>query len=614
MDLWVVAAAAGAGYVAKYWQNFSSEKENCSESFTKNLIEEKPESHNLVQQTGDRTFPFRRLGRNHISREEFVDKGVASTSGSDVEALSNARKYREEEDSINGCSGLHYSGDMLITSFRRFHRNRSLRSRHPGYIVKPLNSMECCLTAQLYRDHAKMEEYVLSSIPSQSKPMVRPLLIMDGSRVISRASGEDMLQREKGVCLQETELFPGRGSVELPKRPRKSMGPWRFKKFSSSSMKESGRSSDSQGSANGMLLFFLGITIGIISTVIANKREVDKLNEMLKQTENLVQDLHEELEMKDSLTVKELTNEDNEFQNRNEHSFLNKNSNDFLTQRELDGSGRYDKKVLPNQKAEENFESMREIEAELEVELERLELNMKASSLNANSEFGELDPNFVAEVVRGDLRIDTVKGQPDSVREASGTATNQTHTPNYAVSPHELSLRLHELIQSRLEARIMELETQLQDQQNGANFRSNESQLLSSKREFSHCEIDSSSTEESPVFIDEGNESHEPLVMSLSGEALNAYNEAYEEMMKMTENNQENPDNGCDLHHEINEEMWPRSWGSNEVGESGEETEDEDDVMGKLLIKQIVEKTRQGSPALLNAQKLLYSMDRQQIV
>lgn len=162
------------------------------------------------------------------------------------------------------------------------------------------------------------------------------------------------------------------------------------------------------GSANGMLLFFLGITIGIISTVAANKREVDKLNEILKQTENLVQDLHEELEMKDSLTVKELTNEDNEFQNRNEHSFLNGNSNDFLTQRELDGSGRYDEKVLCNQKTEEIFESMREIEAELEAELERLELNMKASSLNTNSEFGEVRHASIVLLEKCNLNFDNI--------------------------------------------------------------------------------------------------------------------------------------------------------------------------------------------------------------
>lgn len=43
-----------------------------------------------------------------------------------------------------------------------------------------------------------------------------------------------------------------------------------------------------------MLLFFIGITIGIMYTIIAHKREVDKLNELLKQTQKLVEDLHEE--------------------------------------------------------------------------------------------------------------------------------------------------------------------------------------------------------------------------------------------------------------------------------------------------------------------------------
>jgi hypothetical protein len=47
------------------------------------------------------------------------------------------------------------------------------------------------------------------------------------------------------------------------------------------------------------------VSIGILS----NKKEFDTLKGTLKQMENLVQDLQDELEMKEGLTVKELLNE-----------------------------------------------------------------------------------------------------------------------------------------------------------------------------------------------------------------------------------------------------------------------------------------------------------------
>lgn len=74
---------------------------------------------------------------------------------------------------------------------------------------------------------------------------------------------------------------------------------------------------------------------------MASQAEVSKVKQELKQTENLVHDLEDELEMKDSLIVKELDIE----------------------------------------KAAENSESISNIEAELEAELERLEINMNSSNI-----------------------------------------------------------------------------------------------------------------------------------------------------------------------------------------------------------------------------------------
>ena len=44
--------------------------------------------------------------------------------------------------------------------------------------------------------------------------------------------------------------------------------------------------------------------------------------------------------------------------------------------------------------------------------------------------------------------------------------------------------------------------------------------------------------------------------------------------------------------------------------ESDGDAEDETDDDSKMLIQQIVERTNQGSPVLINAQKLLFSVDQ----
>ena len=113
-----------------------------------------------------------------------------------------------------------------------------------------------------------------------------------------------------------------------------------------------------------------------------HKREVDKLRELLKQTENLVEDLQEELETRDSMTVKELNNDNYGSQETYDHSFYDKELNGFSPENHMDNSPRNDRKELYDHKAEESSEDMSKIEAELEAELERLGLNMNTSSLD----------------------------------------------------------------------------------------------------------------------------------------------------------------------------------------------------------------------------------------
>ncbi|KAL9438438.1 hypothetical protein AB3S75_024165 [Citrus x aurantiifolia] len=700
MDLWVVVGAAAAGYIAKYWQNLSMDRDSLSELSSKGSNFEKPDLPSC---------PIRRLvqrkklhkdastNQRKVSDEGYKDtceRGggsaveVASTSEFDGENLESLGNYENcnflsistlssgflPSDNLKGndCdSGL--SGDIggndqnpstnEMGSFHGSARNKSDLSSKISYqhLIRPLNSLESCLMAQLYQKHTKMEEYVLSSLPSPSKPTIRQLFVTDGSQIINRASTEFHNVRErvddyklyKEACLEKNEnllgvsQLPQTGSVDFPKKMKFNSGKGRFRRFSISSKYSDGSYFHSQGSQDAKTLFCLGISIGIISSFIANRGEVDKLKELLKQAENLVQDLQEELEMKDSLTVKELANENNDSLSACDNSFNDSMPKHFCLEQSKDTLAKHDGEKSFDKNAEESIESMSQIEAELEAELERMGLNMNSSSLERRlSDFVELDPDFEADFAQGELKANMInRDKTDSNQDASGSSTH--HSGNYAVSPRELSMRLHEVIVSRLEERVKELETALENSQRKVQLM--ESQRKSSWRKFSNSPLRFSSDEESK---EECNAMAEPLVMNLSGEALDAYNEAYEELMKIDDSEEENsPSGDFENNHQIGSHPFDQSvsWVHNgiingssphtvhnkekilnevhssqrtvseeyslrvqellDVGISGDESSDCEVEMEKQLIKQIVEKTKKGSPGVLNAQKWLFLMD-----
>lgn len=700
MDLWVVVGAAAAGYIAKYWQNLSMDRDSLSELSSKGSNFEKPDLPSC---------PIRRLvqrkklhkdastNQRKVSDEGYKDtceRGggsaieVASTSEFDGENLESLGNYENcnflsistlssgflpsDNPKGNDCdSGL--SGDIggndqnpstnEMGSFHGSARNKSDLSSKISYqhLIRPLNSLESCLMAQLYQKHTKMEEYVLSSLPSPSKPTIRQLFVTDGSQIISRASTEFHNVRErvddyklyKEACLKKNEnllgvsQLPQTGSVDFPKKMKFKSGKGRFGRLSISSKYSDGSYFHSQGSQDAKTLFCLGISIGIISSFIANRSEVDKLKELLKQTENLVQDLQEELEMKDSLTVKELANENNDSLSACDNSFNDNMPKHFCLERSKDNLAKHDGEKSFDKNAEESIESMSQIEAELEAELERMGLNMNSSSLERRlSDFVELDPDFEADFAHGELKANMIdRDKTDSNQDASGSSTH--HSGNYAVSPRELSMRLHEVIESRLEERVKELETALENSQRKVQLM--ESQRKSSWRKFSNSPLRFSLDEESK---EECNAMAEPLVMNLSGEALDAYNEAFEELMKIDDSEEENsPSGDFENNHQIGSHPFDQSvsWVHNgiingssphtvhnkekilnevhssqrtlseecslrvqellDVGMSGDESSDCEGEMEKQLIKQIVEKTKKGSPGVLNAQKWLFLMD-----
>ncbi|XWS47928.1 hypothetical protein CRYUN_Cryun13aG0028200 [Craigia yunnanensis] len=521
--------------------------------------------------------------------------------------------------------------------------------------------------AQLYMQHVKMEEYILSSLPSTPTPILRPLLITDGRRIISRASGdfsngsngtEDNKLHSQATFEKSGYVFgipplPKIESLDLPKKLNFKRGNGYDRRLSIPCKMDTEKHFHLQwGPHDGAVLFCLGISIGMISSYIGNGREVEKLRRLLKRTENLVQDLQEELEMKDSLTVKELANENYNSRETYDNSFHDRATNSSSLEQNIDNSPRYDGKESYYEKVEKSSESMSKIEAELEAELERLGLNMNVSNLERRlSDLVELDPDFIADFAEGELRSDMVNGQALvlSVSNEDRSGTSTIHSGNYAVSPQELSLLLHEVIQSRLEERVQELETALQNSQR--KVKQMESEHKSSWK-ISNSEWKYSSTLESPLRNEEFDCMSKPLVMKLSGEALDAYNEACEEFLKVDESEEE--DAASDIyqnnpHEELHKFDGNMSWGGQngncslrhpthyakniseepfygqgrtleeqpsrvqeliDVGVSEDECSDCDDEMEKQLIQQIVEKTKKGSPILLlNAERILFSLE-----
>ncbi|XP_073134975.1 uncharacterized protein [Henckelia pumila] len=622
MDVWFFAAAAGAGYLAQRLKNINHDKHKLLTS-KKNLNVLKQEVPAVLPKIQDNMHKLYRvlssenlgeydctekesacqdaLGPEMVSTDEFQSETLAEDASSSTIVLS---------DMEGDCGGRVFIDDTDDSSpqpssievgfsydFRR--NKRSIRSRQiNSQFIKPRTSLESCLIAQLLEERAEIEESV-SSVNLSNQPTTRPFHVTDESSLISREPRASCYAAWRCKLLKKTQSEENNDVLGVPRLPKavpmelqgSTKGRTEKKhtpRRNNSSTMMNGNQKIAQGSSDGTLLFYLGLTMGMVSSFLKNKREMEKLDKLLRQKENLVQDLQEELEMKDSLTVKELAVEDYESQD---------NSCDQMAE-----------------------ESLSKIEAELEAELERLESNMNLTRFEAKlPNVTELDPDFVSDVTEWELRADLF----DAKKDARLYTNRQGRSPpsaQYPISPRELSLRLHEVIQSRLEERVVELEAAL------ANSQRNDI-------------IGTSSSHDSPVPEDE----QKSVILNLSGETLVPYTEAYEELMKVSESDDEdipfpfeerngNQDNmtkdvdmvrdnasnvylecsnGC-IETELNlgsvknlDVMDDVVCDSRDAVEGGGEEE-----MERLLIRQLVEKARQGSPVVLNAQKALLSIEQ----
>ncbi|QCD80812.1 hypothetical protein DEO72_LG2g1135 [Vigna unguiculata] len=632
MDLWVVAAIAGAGCLARYFNKLSNNVDGSSPLSLEDSYFENDVSpiQPFCTQTG-RDALYRRA--SDVDSEDCLlgsDEGLESEkvglfrncSESDVLSVSNFNGYGNEQGTnvVGNCGFLPYDLSAGKLGHNPHGNRTSHRTKHLyGHISRPSNSLESCLMAQLCEEQVKLEESVFS--PSMA---IRSFIVGDRNQVIRRANNDEpfsgitgseeyRLHREANKVKDESALFglPSLSKIGSSNDAKK------MKLNAGNGRKISGKHIHTQHDAS--FLFSLGISFGIITSMLANKREMDKLRELLKQTENFVEDLQDELEMKDSMRVKELHNENYVSEGTYGHSLCDKELNGFSPEKHMDNFPITDFKESYGQKEEESSEAMSKIEAELEAEFERLGLNMNESDPERpHSELVEHVPVFVAHFAQAELQTNVIGGKDFFQSELNEEDSTTVVPVNYAVSPHELTLRLHEVIQSRLEGRVKELEIALENSQRKLWFMESEHKNHSQK--FFPRKA-SSFSEGNVLACNECEPVTEPLVMNLSAGAYNDFKENSPSSMHIPE---------CEAANDIlafpnaNEERVSRELSSGEVTmleglsssnyESNDVTADEncecDYEMERQLIRQIVERTKKGSPVFQNARRILYSMDK----
>ncbi|BAT17775.1 uncharacterized protein [Oryza sativa Japonica Group] len=490
---------------------------------------------------------------------------------------------------------------------------RSRRSRR--HLIRPLVPMENSYIPQLYSADFEIDECTFGPAPSPAS--ARPFIVTDGRRVISKSRYQPVpvpfhIGFEKEGRRNSSEMVESVIGIaplpELKKSKRERQGS--HNGGMGLSAFESSKPSKSTDLLARLRIFSTGVSIGIISSTLSNKNELDALKGTVKRMENLIQDLHDELEMREGLTVKELPNE------------MSVKIDDDESKAHVTDS-----------------EPMSKIEEELEAELARLELNITSNCLKEQTfDFSE---DLIGDIVQGELKIDTThcdladhSSESAHGRDSRESSPDYTHDANYPVSPRDLSLRLHKVIQQRLEERIKELETTLAQSEMQTQVQVMATEQILCERTCSDSDS-GSPNQESPVYIQETNSLVEPFCLNLAGDALEAYDEAYEEFMRIADSPCTTSTNGKPQVHEDYSVDRSLIWGledgsarklkkvptwerilksrePNRTQESDGDDEDEfedDDQDSKMLIQQIIERTKQGSPVLIHAQRILFSVD-----
>ncbi|XP_059659138.1 protein POLAR-like 1 [Cornus florida] len=208
--------------------------------------------------------------------------------------------------------------------------------------------------------------------------------------------------------------------------------------------------------------FNLGAGFGLIYLIATRTNELSKMMELRTQMEMLLQNVKEELQnlRTDILSKTSDPIGNNGYSTIDAQESLYTNGNVSLQNlTPLDNISDSEIPMLVNQslnsdtsRQERRIEEMDQLEAELEVELERLQRHLDTEAMLENSKQQRMEMPF-----------------EDSAPEESFSGSAEVLDPpeddtreHWPVPPNELERRLHELLEARQQERIKELEAALE--------------------------------------------------------------------------------------------------------------------------------------------------------
>ena len=163
------------------------------------------------------------LGRSGLEEEETssTKESLPSLNGRASELKPRIPAMSCNQESGNSLKSSNEVGDELtelpkgeMVSFQAYRRSKScLRSTHSRAfsVDSPQNYRESYFITQRHRQHVGVDEDMFTPCSSPSVRTVRPLLVTDGKRIISRessdsCSGESNLQQYNGFYMKDIAL------------------------------------------------------------------------------------------------------------------------------------------------------------------------------------------------------------------------------------------------------------------------------------------------------------------------------------------------------------------------------------------------------------------------
>ncbi|CAM9001753.1 unnamed protein product [Rhodiola kirilowii] len=216
-----------------------------------------------------------------------------------------------------------------------------------------------------------------------------------------------------------------------------------------------------------MASFRLGAGLGLALVVAASKSELDKMMELRKQMEMIVEDAKEELRCKatvckssqscenptcSTITIEESLNSNGGV---SDPSCMGSGSSPYIDVDDKDSP--YieidDKEWCKGQCKEERcvLNGMDQLESELEAELRLLELRLDSEDISRDNQV------HVQESSDGGCESRSYEEEVNHANDPIDTFTEAY----YGISPRELESRLHELLEAQQQERIKELEAAL---------------------------------------------------------------------------------------------------------------------------------------------------------